>query len=112
MARKTYVELIDDIDGSQAEESVSFSLDGIEYEIDLSEENARKLRADIGEWTGNARRVAGRRIRGTGNRPAANASGESAKIRAWAREQGKDVSDRGRIPANLRNEYLEANPGL
>ncbi|PWH06943.1 hypothetical protein DEO23_08595 [Brachybacterium endophyticum] len=107
MARKTFVELIDDLDGSKAEESVSFALDGVAYEIDLSKENADKLREELGEWTSRARRVAGRRIRGTGGSPAS--SSDSAKIRAWARENGHEVSDRGRIPEELRQAYYAAN---
>lgn len=107
MARKTFVELIDDVDGSKAEETVSFSLDGVAYEIDLSDQNAEKLREEIGNWTARARRVAGRRIRGTGGATAG--SSDSAKIRSWARENGREVSDRGRIPEELRQAYYAAN---
>lgn len=109
MARKTFVELIDDVDGSKAEETVSFSLDGVAYEIDLSDENAEKLREEIGEWVSRARRVAGRRIRGTGGATASASSNDSSKIRAWARENGREVSDRGRIPEELRQAYYAAN---
>ncbi|MBK0332972.1 Lsr2 family protein [Brachybacterium halotolerans subsp. kimchii] len=109
MARKTFVELIDDVDGSKAEETVSFSLDGVAYEIDLSDENAEKLRAEIGEWVTRARRVAGRRIRGTGSGSTSSSSNDSAKIRVWARENGREVSDRGRIPEELRQAYYAAN---
>ncbi|MCL6421822.1 Lsr2 family protein [Brachybacterium sp. JHP9] len=108
MARKTFVELIDDLDGSKAEESVSFSLDGVAYEIDLSAENAERLRSDIGEWVGKARRVAGRKTRGTGSASSASANNDSAKVRQWARENGREVSDRGRIPEELRQAYYAA----
>lgn len=107
MARKTYVELVDDIDGSTAEQTVSFSLDGVSYEIDLSEENAAKLREDIGEWTGKARRVGGRRSTTRAGRAAS--SGDSARIREWARENGYEVPDRGRVAASLRSAYEEAH---
>ncbi|MDO5661884.1 MAG: Lsr2 family protein [Brachybacterium sp.] len=104
MARKTFVELIDDIDGSKAEETVSFSLDGVSYEIDLTTDNAQKLRNDVGQWTDKARRVAGRRQRG------AVARGEdTGKIRQWARDNGYDVSDRGRISGEIREAYRQAH---
>jgi hypothetical protein len=112
MAKKTFVELIDDIDGSKAEESVSFSLDGIAYEIDLSNENAASLRDAIAPWAGKARRVSGRRIRGTGSKASSGPrSSDSAKIREWVRAQGREIADRGRIPAEIRQEYYEANGG-
>jgi hypothetical protein len=108
MARKTYVELIDDISGDKAEETVSFALDGVAYEIDLSEENAEKLREELGTWVGKARRVGGRRTRGaaSGSRASSN---DSAKIRQWAREAGYEVPDRGRISGTIRKAYEEAN---
>ena len=109
MARKTFVELIDDLDGSKAEETVSFSLDGVAYEIDLSVENAERLRSEIGNWTAQDRRVAGRRIRGTGAATSTGGSNDSSKIRQWARENGREVSDRGRIPEELRQAYYAAN---
>lgn len=107
MARKTYVELIDDLTGDKAEETVSFALDGVAYEIDLSEENAAKLREELGNWTEKARRVGGRRARGTsGSRSSSN---DSAKIREWAREAGYEVPDRGRISGTIRKAYEEAH---
>lgn len=108
MARKTYVELIDDINGDKAEETVSFALDGVAYEIDLSADNAEKLREELGTWVGKARRVGGRRTRGTtsGSRASSN---DSAKIRQWAREAGYEVPDRGRISGTIRKAYEEAN---
>lgn len=107
MAQKTYTELIDDVDGSKAEETVRFSLDGVAYEIDLSADNAAKIRDDLSGWTAPARRVAGRRIRGTGK--TASSDSESAKIREWARSTGREVSTRGRIPADLREAYHAAH---
>ncbi len=107
MARRTIVELIDDIDGSKAETTVQFGLDGVAYEIDLSEENATKLRADFASWVEQARRVSGRRTaRRTGG--AGSSSSETSKIRDWARENGVTVSDRGRISAEVRKAYYEA----
>lgn len=107
MARKTYVELIDDLSGDKAAETVSFALDGVAYEIDLSEANASKLREELGTWVEKARRVGGRRQRGT----AAGRSGsnDSARIREWAREAGYEVPDRGRISGTIRKAYEEAH---
>lgn len=104
MARKTLVELIDDMDGGKADETVSFALDGVAYEIDLTTENAGELREAIGVWAGKARRVGGRR------KPGASTPGEdTAAIRAWARENGHDVSERGRISADVRDAYNAAH---
>lgn len=107
MARKTFVELIDDIDGEKADETVSFALDGVAYEIDLSEENALKLRSELGAWADRARRVGGRRQRGTST--ARSGSNDSARIREWARENGYDVPDRGRVAGAIRKAYEEAH---
>ena len=113
MARKTYVELVDDIDGSTAEQTVSFSLDGVSYEIDLSEENAAKLRGSLEEWVANARRAGGRK-RGTralaaprGRTPIDRS--QSAAIRDWARKSGMKVNDRGRISQDVIDAYNAAN---
>lgn len=109
MARKTIVELVDDTDGSTAQETVAFALDGISYEIDLNEEHAQSLRDTFESWTSKAKRVGGRRTRGTGSGASgAGADPETPKIRQWALENGKDVSDRGRISASLREEYYAA----
>lgn len=102
MAQKVQVVLIDDIDGGAADETVAFALDGASYEIDLSTRNASRLRDALAPFVGHARkasRSAGRRSR-SGNR-----SGKSAEIRAWARQQGLQVNERGRIPADLAAQY-------
>lgn len=104
MARKTTVTLIDDIDGSPADESVLFGLDGVQYEIDLSAANAGRLRESLARYIGEARRT-------TGRRPAAARSSASdlAAIRAWARSNGHQVSDRGRIAAPILAAYRAAH---
>jgi len=107
VARKTVVKLIDDLNGEKADETVNFALDGVAYEIDLTSENAEKIREAIGGWAEKARRVGGRRSRGTGT--AARSSSDSARIRAWAREAGYEVPDRGRISATIRKAYEEAH---
>lgn len=108
MARKTFVELIDDIDGTQAEETVGFALDGKAYELDLSAENAARLREALAEWVKPARRASGA---GAGRRrsPGAAPGRDAGPIRAWARENGYEVSDRGRIPSEVEAAYSAAH---
>ncbi len=106
MARKTFIELIDDIDGSKAESTVQFSLEGVEYEIDLSSDHVQELHADFTKWIVSARRVGGRARRSSGVPSSAK---ETAKIRQWARENGHEVSDRGRISAEIREAYAAAH---
>jgi hypothetical protein len=112
MAQRVNVVLVDDIDGSEAAETVTFGLDGVTYEIDLSEKNADKLREALAVYTGHARRAGGRK-RGAGGRSsgaARAANGASAAdIRAWARENGWDVPDRGRVSAEVREAYAAAH---
>lgn len=109
MAQKVQVVLLDDIDGGAAEETVSFALDGVTYEIDLNAENAAKLRDAFSHWVGHGRRVGGRRAtgarRGSSGAGARASRSESLEIREWAREQGHRVSDRGRIPAHIKEAY-------
>ncbi|WP_030517893.1 Lsr2 family protein [Nocardia sp. NRRL WC-3656] len=112
MARKVIVELIDDFDGkSRAEETVFFSLDGVEYEIDLSTKNAGKLRGLFEQWTEPARKV-GRIPRGknsrTGTRAVADRE-QTKAIRDWARNNGYNVSSRGRIQADIIEAYNKAS---
>ena len=103
MAQKVQVLLVDDLDGGEASETVSFSLDGTAYEIDLSPENAGKLRKDLAQYIDHARKGGG----GGRRRRARTGPGRerSAEIRAWARQRGHKVSERGRIPATIISEY-------
>jgi hypothetical protein len=103
MASRTIVELVDDLEGGPADESVSFGLDGREYEIDLSTANAKKLRSALDTYQAVARRVTGRTTRG--RIPAQAVTGDAAAIREWAVSNGFEVSSRGRIPAQLREAY-------
>jgi hypothetical protein len=107
MAQKVQVILVDDLDGGEAEESVSFSLDGVTYEIDLSAANAEALREAVAPWVGHARRVSGRagRGRGPGRARAAAAKADLGDVRQWARENGYQVSDRGRVSAEVMTAY-------
>lgn len=105
MAKVVVVKLVDDIDGTDAHETVTFALDGINYEIDLTSEHAAELRAAFAQWIGKGRRASGRKTTRAA-RPAAGGNSEAARIRKWAQERGKDVPARGRISAELRAEYL------
>ena len=109
MAQKVQVILVDDMDGGAAEETVSFSLDGVSYELDLSKKNAAKLRDSFAQYVASARRVSGRgRGRGRGRAGATRGTDTSA-IRQWARDQGLKVSDRGRVPADILAKYEAAH---
>jgi hypothetical protein len=111
MAQQVLVSLVDDIDGSAAHETVTFGLDGVSYEIDLSEENAAELRDTLARFVGYARRTGGRKR--TGRRPTGTEGAtptttdreRNQAIRTWARDNGYDVSDRGRIPSHVIESY-------
>ncbi|GDY30785.1 histone-like nucleoid-structuring protein Lsr2 [Gandjariella thermophila] len=112
MAQKVTVTLLDDLDGSEAEETVEFGLDGVSYQIDLSSSNAAKLRDSLAKFVASARRAGGRKraqgARPSGAKPARTAAADREQnqaIREWARKQGMQVSDRGRIPADVLQAY-------
>ena len=113
MAQRVNVVLVDDIDGSDAVETVSFALDGVDYEIDLSEKHTDQLRKAFAPYVGHARRVGGRRKQGrrsSASPSASTADGASAAdIRAWARDNGWDVPERGRVSAEVREAFAAAN---
>jgi hypothetical protein len=109
MAQKVQVLLVDDLDGSEATETVTFGLDGASYEIDLSTGNANKLRKELEPYVEHARKAsgaAGARRRRTRTGPGRE---RSAQIRAWAKQRGYKVNERGRIPANIVTEYEAAH---
>ncbi|HKS48472.1 MAG TPA: Lsr2 family protein [Amycolatopsis sp.] len=116
MAQKVLVSLVDDIDGSEADETVEFGLDGINYQIDLSSENAEELRDALAQYVEHARRAGGRK-RAAGRpsakaavaRPASVDREQNQAIRAWARKNGFQVSDRGRIPSEVVEAYHKKN---
>ncbi|MFL6100027.1 MAG: Lsr2 family protein [Actinomycetales bacterium] len=109
MAQQVQVLLVDDIDGGKAAETVSFALDGVQYEIDLSTKNAAKLRDAFSSWVGNARRAGGRRSAGGRARGSRSTSGDLTAVREWGRKNGFTVSDRGRISAELQAAYKKAS---
>ncbi len=108
MAQKVQVILVDDIDGGSATETVSFSLDGASYEIDLSANNAAKLRDSFAAYVGAARKVGSRSAR-RGSRRSSGADNRTAQIRAWAKGKNLKVNERGRIPAEIVAKYDEAH---
>ena len=112
MAQRVQVILEDDYDGTQADETVEFGLDGAEYEVDLSSENAQGLRDALAPWVGVARRTGGRRKRtsAAAPRPAESSGGaNTSDIRSWAQENGYEVSSRGRVSAEVRDAYEKAH---
>ncbi len=113
MAQKINVVLVDDIDESEASETLSFGLDGTQYEIDLNDSHAAQLRDAMASWVGHARR-AGRTAapRKAGrSRPAASGSDRerTQEIREWARQNGHEVSDRGRLSSKVVEAYEAAH---
>ncbi|MEU0950597.1 Lsr2 family protein [Streptomyces canus] len=109
MAQKVQVLLVDDLDGGEANETVSFALDGKAYEIDLAADNADKLRGLLEPYVKSGRRV-GRRPAGAGGRTRSALRGsQDSQVRAWARENGFEVNNRGRVPAPVRAAYEKAN---
>lgn len=112
MGQKVHVVMFDDIDGGDAEETVAFGLDGTDYEIDLSANNAAGLREALAQYVGSARKAKGRRNSSRSTSGRGRRSGGSpapAEIRTWARENGYTLSDRGRVPAEVRDAYLAAH---
>lgn len=114
MVQRVSIELVDDLDGSDGAETVSFALDGVSYDIDLSTKNAAKLREALAVYVGAARRADGRapagRRRSSRARSAGGRSGTAAsEVRAWARKNGWDVPDRGRVSSEVRKAYDAAH---
>jgi hypothetical protein len=105
MARQTTVTLVDDLDGSEAEEQVEFSVDGRSYEIDLSMVNASRLRDALAPFVSAARRTAARRAVAAAPARAGSDRALNQAIREWAIAQGMKVSERGRIPTNVLTAY-------
>nr|WP_068254409.1 Lsr2 family protein [Janibacter corallicola] len=109
MAQRVQIILEDDIDGGDATETVTFGLDGVNYEIDLNDKNAAKLRDALAGYVGAGRRVSGRRNSGTRRSSSSSNKEDLSRIREWARANGYEVSDRGRISREVREAYAKAN---
>jgi hypothetical protein len=108
MAQKVHIVLVDDIDETEAEETVTFGLDGKEYAIDLNTKNAGSLRDALAPYVAHARPVSGRGARRGAAKVAASGAAPS-EIRAWARDNGFDVPERGRVSAEVREAYAAAH---
>ncbi|MEU2005158.1 Lsr2 family protein [Rhodococcus sp. NPDC019627] len=119
MARKVVVELVDDIDGTifgdGEGENITFSVNGVDYEIDLKDKYAKKFHKQIGYFISYATRTGGRKRRS--DRPVVpvvadvpvRRRGEVKEIRAWAAEQGYDISSHGRIHAEVEQAFRDAH---
>jgi Lsr2 len=111
VAQKVRVSFVDDLDGSEAEGAVRFALDGTEYEIDLSAAHAAALREALGRYVEHARKAvntaAGRRPGRAPRRPRQDATA----VREWAKSQGLEVAERGRVSADVLAKYHEATGG-
>jgi hypothetical protein len=115
MAQRVQVQLVDDLNGEEAHETVRFGVDGINYEIDLTTENADRLRSALGEYVEKARKAnpGGRKSQGGQKNASPSASGrsreETQQIRQWAKDNGHNPSARGRITQTIIDAYNEAH---
>ena len=109
MAQKVNIVLVDDLDGTEATETVSFALDGSSYEIDLNDANAAALREALGGYVGHARKVTGASRRGRKASSASSSGSNTKDVREWAKAQGMEVSERGRISADVQQAYDAAH---
>lgn len=112
MAQRTQITLIDDVDGTPADETVTFGLDGVTYEIDLTTAHAAELRDAVAKFVGHGRKVgAAGRTRTSASRGSREAGRDynPAEVRAWATAQGMEVPGRGRIPGEVLDKYRAAH---
>jgi Lsr2 len=114
MARETITRLVDDLDGGNAERTVSFGWDGQSYEIDLSKKNISTLEKALKPYLDAGRRLRGATTRSTRRTGRANSTGSADRgklqdVREWARANGHEVSERGRIPSAIREAYEAAH---
>ncbi len=122
MAQKTIVTLVDDLTGEEAENisTVEFALDGVTYELDLTDENSTKLHDSLSEYAKAGRKIGGRRRSGPRPGRAIKSTGATAgynretlkSIREWAKKNGHNVSDRGRLPAGVLQAWQTAQAGM
>jgi hypothetical protein len=107
MAQQVQTLLVDDLDGSDAETTIRFGLDGSEYEIDLNAAHARELRESLAVYAGHARRIPGT-VRRPGQRKPSADGVSTSEVRGWAKAEGIEIKDRGRIPADIVARYKAA----
>jgi hypothetical protein len=104
MSSKVVVLLEDDVDGTRADETIEFAIDGTTYAIDLNDQNAKKLRSALDGYISKARKVSGRR---STSRKASSGLDLRA-VRAWAASNGVELSSRGRVPSSVLEQYRAA----
>jgi hypothetical protein len=109
MAQKVNIVLVDDLDGSEASETVTFGLDGSTYEIDLNDANAAALREALAGFLGHARKTTGGSRRTRRSSGSSSSSSHTKDVREWAKAQGMEVSERGRISADVQQAYDAAH---
>lgn len=110
MAQKVIVELIDDLDGGKAEETVTVGLDGRAYNVDLSGKNAKALRKALAPFVGSARRLGTPKTpRGGARKTTVRSGPNTQEVREWARSRGMQIADRGRIPADITAQFQAAH---
>lgn len=111
MARKVEVRLVDDLDGGEAEDTLAFALDGTDYEIDLSNGNAARLRDALAPYVQAARKTvppSRQRAKATGRKAATKDGPNTAEVREWAKTHGIEISHRGRIPTDVYVKFQDA----
>lgn len=116
MAQRVIRSFIDDIDGSEAERTFTFAVDGTNYEIDLSSENIREFNDAIAGFVESARKIRGastpgRRPRSSASMTVRQSREQVQAIRDWARQNGYEVSDRGRIPLKVQEAFDSSHSG-
>ena len=110
LARLIVTQPVHDLDGDNATETVAFSYRGVDYEVDLSERDVHALDALLAPYLANARRVLGKRT--TARRPAkATVAQDPKDVRAWAKAEGIEIADRGRVSADVLRRYRESHGG-
>jgi hypothetical protein len=108
MAQKIQTLFIDDIDGGEAEGTIRFGLDGAEYEIDLSAKHDEELHNALKQYITHARKVSHGARRSATRASRKPSTIDTAAVRAWAKEHGYDIKERGRVPADILTKYREA----
>ncbi|MEU7159168.1 Lsr2 family protein [Streptomyces chrestomyceticus] len=110
MAQRIITIYTDDLTGEESRDATphTIAVDGIAYEFDLTPDSYDQLMEAVGPFLKAGRRV-GRIKSGAGARKAQSGGGDTAKIRAWAKSKGYEINDRGRVPANIRKAYVDAN---
>ncbi|MBD5786692.1 Lsr2 family protein [Cellulosimicrobium terreum] len=109
MAQKVQVILVDDVDGGAADETVTFALDGVSYEVDLSTKNAQELRDALAPWVASGRKVSTRGAARPARRGRSGGTARATEVREWARANGHQVNDRGRISQEIQTAYDAAH---